>query len=88
MKPFQTHLGFTLKIQIKKPLLNFWEDWADESLYFYEVYLRVNDPEALEEAIRISSIGRPAYEKPMVKGFILAELKTQLFFPRLRTYES
>ncbi len=83
MKPFQTHLGFTLKIQIKKRLLNFWEDWADESLYFYEVYLRVNDSEALEEAIRISSIGRPAYEKPMVKGFILAELKTQLFFQGL-----
>ncbi len=72
----------------QKALAELWEDWADESLYFYEVYLRVNDPEALEEAIRISSIGRPAYEKPMVKGFILAELKTQLFFPRLRTYES
>ncbi len=47
------------------------------------MYLRVNDSEALEEAIRISSIGRPAYEKPMVKAFILAELKTQLFFQGL-----
>ncbi|MDU6102403.1 MAG: glutathione S-transferase family protein, partial [Acinetobacter sp.] len=60
----------------QKALAELWEDWADESLYFYEVYLRVNDSEALEEAICISSIGRPAYEKPMVKGFILAELKT------------
>lgn len=67
----------------QKALAELWEDWADESLYFYEVYLRVNDPEALDEAIRISSIGRPAYEKPMVKGFILAELKTQLFFQGL-----
>lgn len=67
----------------QKALAELWEDWADESLYFYEVYLRVNDSEALEEAIRISSIGRPAYEKPMVKGFILAELKTQLFFQGL-----
>ncbi|MEQ1346052.1 glutathione S-transferase family protein [Acinetobacter seifertii] len=67
----------------QKALAELWEDWADESLYFYEVYLRVNDSEALEEAIRISSIGRPAYEKPMVKAFILAELKTQLFFQGL-----
>ena len=81
-KHSSTHLGFTLKIQIKSTC-RLWEDWADESLYFYEVYLRVNDSEALEEAIRIGSIGRPAYEKPMVKGFILAELKTQLFFQGL-----
>ena len=67
----------------QKALAELWEDWADEALYFYEVYLRVNDPDALEEAIRISSIGRPAYERPMVKGFILAELKTQLFFQGL-----
>ncbi|NUF44375.1 glutathione S-transferase family protein [Acinetobacter pittii] len=67
----------------QKALAELWEDWADESLYFYEVYLRENDSEALEEVIRISSIGRPAYEKPMVKGFILAELKTQLFFQGL-----
>ncbi|WP_163119013.1 glutathione S-transferase family protein [Acinetobacter pittii] len=67
----------------QRALAELWEDWADESLYFFEVYLRVNDPEALKEAIRISSVGRPAYEKPMVKGFILAELKTQLFFQGL-----
>ncbi|PTV46898.1 glutathione S-transferase family protein [Acinetobacter pittii] len=67
----------------QKALAELWEDWADESLYFYEIYLRVNDSEALKEAIRISSIGRPAYEKPLVKGFILAELKTQLFFQGL-----
>jgi glutathione S-transferase len=53
----------------QKALAELWEDWADESLYFYEVYLRVNDSEALKEA--------------MVKGFILAELKTQLFFQGL-----
>lgn len=67
----------------QRALAELWEDWADESLYFYEIYLRVNDSEALKEAIRISSIGRPAYEKTLVKGFILAELKTQLFFQGL-----
>jgi glutathione S-transferase len=68
------------KDPMQRALVELWEDWADESLYFYEVYLRVNDSEALAEAIRISSEGRPAYERMMVKGFILAELKTQLFF--------
>ncbi|MCU7696966.1 glutathione S-transferase family protein [Acinetobacter sp. AYS6] len=67
----------------QRALAELWEDWADESLYFYEVYLRVNDPEALKECIRISNMGRPAYEKMMVKAFILAELKTQLFFQGL-----
>jgi hypothetical protein len=42
MKPFQTHLDFTQDPN-QKALAELWEDWADESLYFYEVYLRVND---------------------------------------------
>ena len=66
MKPFQTHLGFTPEDPNQKALAELWEDWADESLYFMKS-ICVNDSEALEEAIRISSIGRPAYEKPMVK---------------------
>lgn len=65
---------------IQKAAVELWEDWADELLYFYEVYFRVNDPEALAEAVRISSEGRPAYESVLVKQFIKFELKTQLFF--------
>lgn len=68
---------------IQKAMAELWEDWADEVLYFFEIHLRVNDPEALKEAIRISSQGRPAYEAVMVKGFIKYELKTQLFFQGL-----
>lgn len=65
---------------IQKAYAELWEDWADELLYFYEIHLRINDPEALKEAVRISSIGRPAYEGVLVKNFIKFELKTQLFF--------
>ena len=65
---------------MQKAYAELWEDWADELLYFYEIHLRVNDPEALKEAVRISNIGRPAYEGPLVKSFIKFELKTQLFF--------
>lgn len=68
------------KDPIQKAYAELWEDWADELLYFYEIHLRVNDPDALKEAIRISSIGRPAYEGALVKNFIKFELKTQLFF--------
>lgn len=65
---------------MQKAAVELWEDWADELLYFYEVYLRVNNPEALAEAVRISSEGRPSYESALVKQFIKFELKTQLFF--------
>lgn len=65
---------------MQKAMAELWEDWADELLYFYEIHFRVNDPVALKEAIRISSIGRPAYEAALVKNFIKFELKTQLFF--------
>jgi glutathione S-transferase len=65
---------------LQKAQAELWEDWADELLYFYEVYFRVNDPDALKEAVRISSEGRPAYESALVKQFIKFELKTQLFF--------
>ncbi len=59
---------------MQKAYAELWEDWADELLYFYEIHLRVNDPEALKEVVRISSIGRPAYEGPLVKSFIKFEL--------------
>lgn len=66
---------------LEKVYAELWEDWADELLYFYEVHFRVNDKEALKEAIRIISIGRPAYEtiilKPMLEGTLKLQLKMQ-----------
>lgn len=44
-----------------------WEDWADEFLYWFEVYLRIKDPAALDQAAAISCEGRPAMERLPVK---------------------
>ncbi len=55
-----------------------WEDWSDELLYFFEVYLRVNDPVALDAAVAVSSEGRPAYERVMMKPLLKAALWMQV----------
>ena len=55
-----------------------WEDWSDELLYFYEVYLRVNDPAALEAAVAVSAEGRPAYERVIMKPLLKAALRMQV----------
>ncbi len=43
------------------------EDWAGTSLYFYELYLRMLDPVALEKALDLVCAGRPAWERMVVK---------------------
>ncbi len=55
-----------------------WEDWADELLYWFEVYFRVNDPEALDEAVRMSCAGRPAVERLPIKLALRLGLRLQL----------
>ncbi len=65
---------------IQRAHAELWEDWADELLYFYELHFRVNDPVALKEAVRISTLGRPAHEVAIVKSLVKFQLKTQLFF--------
>lgn len=46
------------------------EDWADESLYWYEVYFRSMDPVAFERAVDLMCEGRPGYERPFLRlGF-------------------
>jgi glutathione S-transferase len=46
------------------------EDWASQSLYFHELYLRMLDPVALEKALDLVCAGRPGWERPIVK-FVL-----------------
>lgn len=55
-----------------------WEDYADELLYWYEVYLRVNDPEALDQAVALSMVGRPAVERLPVKLSLRTMLRISL----------
>jgi glutathione S-transferase len=58
-----------------------WEDWADESLYWFEIYFRFTYPEARAKAAVLLSEGRPAIERVLlaraVKGMYARKLKAQ-----------
>lgn len=55
-----------------------WEDWADEVLYWFEVYFRVKDPAALDQAARLSCESRPAVELLPVKLSLKLSLSAML----------
>lgn len=44
-----------------------WEDWAAQSLYFYEIYFRMLDPVSLERALDLICEGRPSWERSVLK---------------------
>lgn len=43
------------------------EDWADESLYWFELWARLCDPIALDRFARLFAQGRPRFERGLVK---------------------
>jgi glutathione S-transferase len=45
----------------------YWEDWAGQSLYFYEIYFRMLDPVSLERGLDLIAEGRPRYERAILK---------------------
>jgi glutathione S-transferase len=45
----------------------FWEDWAAQSLYYFEIYFRMLDPEAREKALDLICAGRPGYERSILR---------------------
>jgi len=51
---------------IARAQAHFYEDWADESLYWFEVYFRVMYPDALRRAAALLTEGRPALERVIV----------------------
>jgi len=52
---------------VDRHLVHLLEDWADESLYWYELWLRLDDPVALERAAAAACVGRPRYERALFK---------------------
>jgi glutathione S-transferase len=46
-----------------RALAHLLEDWADESLYWFEVRFRMLDPEARKRAAELLCAGRPAVER-------------------------
>lgn len=45
-----------------------WDDWASQSLYFYEIYFRMLDPVSLERALDLICKGRPRWERAVLKA--------------------
>lgn len=62
----------------RRALVELWEDWADESLYWYEVWFRAKDPEALEAVVRVACAGRPALERVPTRALLRFALNLQL----------
>jgi glutathione S-transferase len=54
------------------------EDWADESLYWYEVYLRVIYPEVLPKVVQLLCNGRPSWERNIFSFVFRRSLLRQL----------
>ncbi|MEO8704877.1 MAG: glutathione S-transferase family protein [Kofleriaceae bacterium] len=58
-----------------------WEDWADESLYWFEVYFRFMIPEARTRSVAMLSEGRSAIERALlgrvIKSMYAKKLKAQ-----------
>lgn len=50
-----------------RALVELWEDWADEVLYWFEGYFRINDPKALAQFIALMCEGRPTWERAPLK---------------------
>jgi len=49
-----------------RAMARFWEDWAGQSLYFYELYFRMLIPDARAKAVALVCEGRPAWEKTII----------------------
>jgi glutathione S-transferase len=47
-----------------------WEDWADESLYWFEVYFRFMYPEARGKSVALLAEGRPGFERALMNSVI------------------
>ncbi len=62
-----------------RAMAELWEDWSDELLYWFEVYFRIKDPEALEQAVQYACEGRSALERLPIRLGLKAGLNLQLF---------
>lgn len=54
------------KAPAERALASVFEDWADESLYWIEVALRMGDPAVLPKAAELLCTGRPGWERAVV----------------------
>lgn len=69
-------------------LAHVFEDWADESLYWYEVYFRFMWREAADKAFSVIQQGRPAYEKPLIVASAIPLMRQKLRAQGLGKYDA
>ena len=54
----------------ERALASVFEDWADESLYWIEVALRMGDPAVLPKAAELLCTGRPGWERMVLRTIL------------------
>lgn len=62
----------------ERALAGLWEDWADESLFWFEVYFRVADPDALNAAAALFCAGRPRWERMLIVPALRRDYRARL----------
>lgn len=62
----------------ERALARLLEDWADESLYFLELYLRFGIPEVRPRAFDLLCEGRPAWERALFGKVVTRRMRTKL----------
>ena len=55
-----------------------WDDWAAQSLYFYEVRFRMLDVDARRKALDLICEGRPTFERALVGRYFRAHFPKKL----------
>ena len=59
-------------------LARVFEDWADESLYHYELYFRVEYAQARARAVALLCVGRPAWERALFEPVFTRQVRRKL----------
>ena len=70
----------------ERRLVFFLEDWADEALFWYEVYFRFEDSAALDKTADVFCQGRPSFEKIPFKLIAGREARKKLKLQGLSCY--
>jgi len=68
---------------VERATARLFEDWADESLYWYEVYLRIMYPEVVPNVVALLCKDRPAWERRIFSVVFRRSLTKQLRDQRL-----
>lgn len=65
-----------------------FEDWADESLYWYEVYFRFMWPDAAAKAFAVIQQGRPAWETALIVRSAIPMMRQKLRAQGIGKYDA